>query len=277
MAYVVIVCLLVAIVVAVIAAVQATKKKTAAQDVADRLALLSAAEGAEPMVADEGVALQLPPPVLKYLDLATPDDERGIRAVTLRQRGLMRFERGDKGTPFEAEHTITVSPAGYLWLAHTTAVPPVAVREQWINGRGSMQSRIAGAISFDDPAEGAEIDQAAALRFWSEVVTFPELVTHPHLEWQKGSDERARLFARHGDELLDIVVAFGSNGFPQSFHANRFREVDGSRAMVPWSALYKDWEIVDGRLYPRRWHSVWHFPDGDFVEVEAEVTSLRIQ
>lgn len=277
MLVVVIVCILVLLVVGVVIALQSAGKKAQAQDATDRVQLIARGSDAAPTMADEGVALRLPPPLVKYLDLATPDEETGVRVAVLRQRGTIRSELGDQGSSFEAEQVYSMKPPGFLWLAKTAGMPPVVVRDHYIDGEGLHVERYFGAFAMDDESRGPEIDQAAALRYWCEVMAFPEMVTHPSVEWDKVSDDKARLFARHGEQLFDVVVSFGTNGFPKSFHAERFREVGSERVLTPWSAVFSDWEIIDGRLFPRTWESIWHLSEGDLTAVKMEILSVRIE
>ncbi len=55
-----------------------------------------------------------------------------------------------------------------------------------------MLIRLLGIITVAD-GRGPEIDQGAGLRYWGEIISFPEMVLNPHLRWQPIDDRHARL------------------------------------------------------------------------------------
>lgn len=45
---------------------------------------------------------------------------------------------------------------------------------------------------------------------------------------------------------------FNEEGLPIGVHVDRFRDVNGTLVLTPWSGHSRDWKRVDGRLFPTR-------------------------
>lgn len=275
MAFVIISCVLLVAIAALVYAGRSSARSlieatNTARDDMGKLAL-----EAEPLMIDEGVVMKLPKPVVTYLDLATPEVDEGVRVARIRQRTTVRDELGDKGKTFEAEQLLAMEPPGYVWSAVGPGLTSPFRSERFDRQEGDGVTSTFGTFNMDE-SKGREYGQAAALRFWAEALTFPEAVCHPDLSWDPVSAERARLFVKHREELIDVVVTF-SSGLPSVFHSQRFRNVAGAPVLTPWSANFKNWEIISGRLYPRTWESVWHLPEGDLIELETEIVGLDVQ
>jgi hypothetical protein len=76
---------------------------------------------------------------------------------------------------------------------------------------------------------------------------------------------------------MQARVAFDDQGLPISIRADRFRDVGGTSVLTPWSGHIRDWKLLDGRMFPTSWESIWHLPDGDFSAVRMEVLSVRTE
>jgi uncharacterized protein DUF6544 len=74
---------------------------------------------------------------------------------------------------------------------------------------------------------------------------------------------------------MSAVVEFDGGGFPVAVHADRYREVNGTPVLTPWSGHSRDWKVMEGRPFPTTWESVWHLPEGDFVAVRMQILSVH--
>jgi hypothetical protein len=149
-------------------------------------------------------------------------------------------------------------------------------RDRFVDGLGNMLVRLLGVLTVAD-GKGPTIDQGAALRFWGEVISFPEMVLDSHLSWQPIDERHARLGIEHGELKLEATVDFDEQGFPSAVHADRYRDVGGTPVLTAWSGHSRDWKAFGGRMFPSRWESVWHLPEGDFSAVKIELLSVRTE
>ncbi len=219
----------------------------------------------------------VPEPVRRYLRTAGSTEDPGPRAATLHQTGGIRTAPDKPWMPFRSEQTYSFDPPGFTWFARARVAPGVEIvaRDRFVDERGHMLIRLGGFITVAD-AVGPEIDQGAALRFWGEVLFFPEVALHPRLRWEPMDDTHVRLHVL-GAMPLEAVVEFGEDGLPAAFHADRYRDVGGGRSVLtPWTGHCTDWRVIDGRRFPTRWSSVWHLQEGDFEAVRMTVERVDV-
>jgi hypothetical protein len=152
----------------------------------------------------------------------------------------------------------------------------VLARDKFVDGRGNMLVSLLGLVTIAD-ARGPEMDLGAGLRYWGEVVAFPETVRSRFLHWEPLTEREARLTIRQDGLKMTAVVEFDDEGLPVATHAHRYRDVDGRPVLTAWSGHSRDWRRIDGRLFPTSWESVWHLPEGDLTAVRIEILDLRTE
>ncbi len=244
---------------------------------AEKAELLRRARAAAPGVVP-APSPTLPPPVRRYLEVARAEGRPLLRAAVVRQRGAIRTGAGKPWMPFDSEQVYSMEPPGFVWLARARAAPLVHImaRDAFVGGKGNMFIRLLGAVTVAD-ARGPGIDQGAGLRYWSEAVLFPEMALDPHLRWEPLDDRRARMTVVQDDLTMPTVVEFDGDALPIATHAERYRDVGGRQVLTPWSGYSRDWKLVDGRLFPTRWESVWHLPEGDLEAVRMEILGVATE
>jgi hypothetical protein len=214
--------------------------------------------------------------VRRYLEVTGTAGRPPLTFAVLEQRGALRPAAGKPWMPFEAEQVYSFDPPGFVWRATARAAPLVQMlaRDRFVGGKGNMLITLSGAITLAD-ARGPEMDLGAGLRYWGEIVAFPEALRSPFLRWDGIDDTRARLSIEQGSLRMSAVVEFGPEGLPVAIHAERYRDVGGTQVLTPWSGHSREWKPVSGRLFPTHWESVWHLPEGDFSAVRMEVLSVH--
>lgn len=241
---------------------------------AEKAALLRRGRAGGAAAAPAPAREPLPRPVQRYLELARPGPAAAV--AVLEQRGALRTAPDGPWLPFVAEQAYSMDPPGFVWHARAELAPLVhlVARDAFVDGRGHMLVRVLGLVTVAD-ARGPELDRGAALRYWGEVISFPERVLDPRVRWEALDDRRARMLVEHDGLELAGVVEFGEDGLPAAFLADRFREVGGESVLTPWSGHFREWKELDGRRYPTRWEAVWHLPEGDFSAVAMEILRVR--
>lgn len=221
-------------------------------------------------------ASNLPAPVRRYLEIAHASRNDVTQGAILEQRGAIRAAPGKPWMPFTAEQVYAMEPPGFVWLAKARVAPLVwmTAKDQFIGGAGNMHIRLADLVTVAN-AHGPEIDQGAGLRYWGEVLAFPDMVFSHRLRWESLDAHRARFTVRDSDPLVSAVTTFSADGLPSATHAERYRDAGGKRVLTLWSGLMKEWRMIGGRLFPAVWESVWHLDSGDFLAVKIENLSVQ--
>ncbi len=244
----------------------------------ERLALISAAQVPDGARGDSAAPEALPLPVQRYLEVTGTTTGAAFRTAFVEQHGELRQGPGQPVMPFVAEQVYSVSPAAFLWFARArmAGVLSLVVRDRYTDGTGEMLVKAFGAYTVVRGV-GAEIDQGAALRFWGELLAFPETVLDPRLRWEQIDERNARLWIGDGAQRLHAVVTFDDAGFLREFRTDRYRDVKGEGVLTDWSGRMSGWRRFGDRWFPVSWVSVWHLPEGDLTAVTMTITSVRVE
>jgi hypothetical protein len=245
---------------------------------AEKADLLRRAREAAPSASRPDATAKLPQPVRRYLEVTRAFHAPGLRAAILKQRGSLRAGAGKPWMPFESEQAYSMEPPGFVWLARAYVVPLVSMlaRDKFVDGEGHMLVSLLGLVTVAD-RRGPEMDLGAGLRYWGEIISFPEMATSRYLRWEPIDDHRARLRIEQGGLAMSAAVDFGEDGLPTGIHAQRYRDVDGIPVLTPWSGHSRQWQPFGRRLFPTDWESVWHLPEGDFNAVKMEVHEVTTE
>lgn len=245
---------------------------------AEKADLLRQGRETRPTQVDTAAVAQLPAPVRRYLDVTHSLDRPGLRVAVLQQRGSLRSAADAPWMPFEAEQVYTMDPPGFVWLARAQMAGALSLwaRDKFVGEKGEMLIRLLGFITVAD-AKGPTLDQGAGLRYWGEIIAFPEMVTHPDLQWEAIDERRARMQIKQGGLAMQADVEFDDAGYPITIRAERYRDVDGASILTPWSGHCRDWQDFGDRMFPTQWVSVWHTPEGDLEAVRIDVTGMTVE
>lgn len=243
----------------------------------EKAELLQRGRAAAP-VRSASPAAELPPVVQRYLEVSGAAERPPLKVAILKQRGTLRTAADKPWIPFESEQVYAFEPPGFVWWAQAQVAPlvPMLARDKFVDGEGHMLIRLLGAFTVAD-GRGPEMDQGAGLRFWGEVVAFPETVRSPYVRWSPEGEHRARMTIEQGRLKMSAVIEFNGEGLPIGMHAERYRDVGGKSVLTPWSGHMRDWKRVEGRLFPASWESVWHLPEGDFPAVRMEILGIQTE
>lgn len=233
---------------------------------------------ASPAVVAPAARDPLPAPVRRYLDRMRAAGVQAAKVALLRQRGELRTAAEGPWMPFTSEQAYAMEPPGFVWLARAELAPFVhlVARDAFVDGRGHMLVRLLGLVTVAD-GRGPEIDQGAALRYWGEILAFPERALDPRVRWEPLDERRARMTIQREGPALVAEVEFDEDGLPATFTADRYREVGGEAAPVRWSGRLREWRELDGRPFPTRWEAIWHLPEGDLSVVRMEILSVATE
>ena len=225
---------------------------------------------------DAASSARLPPPVQRYLDAIRHSVQPGLKVAVLKQRGSLRAASDRPWMPFEAEQVYSMEPPGFVWLASARLAPflHMLARDKFVDAKGHMLVSLLGLFNVAD-ARGPEVDLGAGLRYWGEIMAFPEMVRSRHVRWEPVTEREARLTIQQDGLKMTALIEFNDDDLPIAVHAERYRDVEGKQVLTPWSGCFGDWKRFEARSFPTKWESVWHLPEGDLTVVRIEILALR--
>ncbi|HTT65915.1 MAG TPA: DUF6544 family protein [Bryobacteraceae bacterium] len=219
----------------------------------------------------------LPDPVRRYLRLAVPENAAEIRTVHLRHDGFFRPNPGPRWFPIQGEQSFTLEPPGFVWRARIRMLPLlwIEARDSLASGRGGMRIRFNSIFTITD-ASGPEIDQGARARWLAEAVWFPQAFAGDRIRWEPIDDRSARATLPDEGLPVSLVVEFDAEGRPARVRGERYRTVEGGKAVLtPWSGTCTDYRDFAGLLVPSRVEAIWDLDAGPFSYARFHVTELR--
>lgn len=226
-------------------------------------------------VVTEEMLADLPGPVRRYLRCTGVVGKPVPGSVRLRQKGRMRAGPGQPWLLLDAEEHYSVQPPGFVW-AGTARLGPLAVaraRDMYAGGTGRMLVKIASLWPVAD-VSGEQADQAAMMRYLSEMIWFPAAFLADSISFEAVDDCSARvIFTDHGRTATGTLV-FDRQGRVTDFVAQRYRAADASSPET-WSTPVTGYGEFEGLLLPARGKAIYKLPGGDLEYIDVAVTDLH--
>ncbi len=243
------------------------------RDVQTMLAQTPPAPGGAVAVSEEMLA-DLPEPARRYLRYAGVVGRPLVQTVHLRQKGRMRPAPGQPWTALDAEEWYSVHTPGFVWdgTLHLGPIPVVRARDMYREGNGYMLIRIASLFTVVD-AKGEEVDQAAMMRYLSEMIWFPTafLANNVSFEAVDGSSVRVTL-TDHG-RIATATLHVDEQGRLTEFVAKRY--MDERRGLQAWSTPITGYGEFEGLRLPIGGKAVFKLAEGDFEYIDVAITELE--
>ena len=228
------------------------------------------------LVTEEMLA-DLPEPVRRYLRCTGVVGKPFPGTIRLRQKGKMRPAPGRPWVPVDAEECYSVQPPGFVWsgTARVGSFPVVRARDMYTEGKGRMLVKVASLWPVVD-ASGEQVDQAAMMRYLSEMIWFPAAFLAGNISFEPVDDCSARVtLTDHGRTATGTLV-FDQQGRLTDFVARRYRTADASSPET-WSTPITGYGEFEGLLLPARGKAIYKLPGGDLEYIDVTVTDLHYE
>jgi hypothetical protein len=201
----------------------------------------------------------LPAPVRRYFTFALTPGQRLVRAARVEQEGTFA-QRAGAWDRFTATEHLAVRPPGFVWDATIRMAPllGVRVRDSYMDGVGTVDARVMGAVPVARQHGTREVAEAALQRYLVEAVWAPTaLLPSAGVGWTAIDDTSARATITDRDLAVSVIFHFGPDGEIVGTSAERHRDVDGALEPTPWVGRYWDYERIHRMMVPRRGEVAW--------------------
>ncbi|MGW8225415.1 MAG: DUF6544 family protein, partial [Anaerolineales bacterium] len=145
-------------------------------------------------IISESMLAGLPDPVQRYMLYTGVVGRQWINTVILKQSGRFRQALDRPWMPMAARQVYTIYPPSFVWEARfkVMGLPLLHARDEYKSGRGHMYGKLAGIKTVFD-VRGEQLDQAALLRYLSEMIWFPTAFLGENITWQAVDDNSAEV------------------------------------------------------------------------------------
>lgn len=198
----------------------------------------------ESRAAEALLRAPLPAPVARFVEIAAEAHSGPFRTVELETTAWMR-RPGMPPIPLEIDMVHRLGEG----FVHDIRIGrrPLAVRvglDAFVDGQGVV--RIGRSVK-----RGSTYDRGALIAMWGEALVFPPAwLDRADVRWEAIDAVVARLVVPCDDGHVPITVSFDPlTGLPDLCLADRHK---GDGSLTPWAGIWRDWQVADGVLAPRR-------------------------
>lgn len=209
---------------------------------------------------DPAMVAALPAPVQHWLGRALAPGTAPPHAMLVRQEGTFLTGAPDGWSPFTATSHFAARPPGFVWDARIRMAPGLAirVRDSYVGGEGRMHGALAGLVTMVDQRGTPAMAEASLQRFIAEAAWLPSaLLPCEGVTWAPVDDSTARVTVRDAGVAGTVTFHFTPGGDVSGITADRWRDVDGTPVLTPWSGRFHDWATIDGVRLPLEGEVGW--------------------
>jgi hypothetical protein len=222
----------------------------------------------------------LPEPVARYFRSVLQENQPLIRSVRLRQRGAFNLGDSERGwRPLEATQHFAIAPPAFVWDARIRLAPLTAVyvRDAYLKGEGSMRGRMLALVTLLDGRERIELTLGALQRYLAEAVWFPTaLLPSQGVRWSAVDDSTAEATLIDAGNSVSLRFRFNPDGEIVSvFTPGRYREVEGSYVLTPWTGRFGRYEVRDGVRIPLEAEVEWTTEEGPLPYFRGRIEAIE--
>ncbi len=217
-------------------------------------------------------AADLPAPVARYRELAV-GARRPVRMLKMRHSGTFCTSPTSKAVAIQGTQLFTADPPGFVWTGRIRMAPGVWIdaRDMAVAGEGSMRVLLGDTVTLVD-ARGSELDQGSGLRLLAEMVWYPtSLFDSRSVTWSAIDADHARATLRFGERDVSGIFAFGPDGLPREFTAERYND---KGELKSWGGVYREWRTVSGMQVPFEADVSWQLEGGPYTYARWRVDTM---
>lgn len=151
--------------------------------------------------------------------------------------------------------------------------------DTYIGGHGGMKGVLGKWISLFNQ-QGKEMDQACLVTFLSESLILPSAALQPYVVWESMEDpNQAKATITYGGLSASGIFTFSEEGELLVFTTEDRAMIttEGEQRHIPWSALFKDYKLINGIRLPTHLQAVWNEEKGDLIYFDSHHFTVSYQ
>lgn len=123
------------------------------------------------------------------------------------------------------------------------------------------------------------MNKSSLVTILAECFIVPNVALQDYIKWEEIDDKHAKATISYYGILASGVFTFDENGEVLSFKTSDRVAIDmnGSTREAEWSAIYSDYQNVNGIKKPKVMKAIWHYPEGDSVYFNENKASVVIE
>jgi uncharacterized protein DUF6544 len=221
---------------------------------------------------------RLPEPVRRYLRATGVVGRPRVHNYRLRFRGRIRSAPDARWMPFVADQQSFADEPTRLFLMRARMFGvPVSAFHRLVDGRATMQVKVAGAIPMVD-ASGDVMDRSEAVTLFNDMCLLaPGTLLDPNIAWETVDARTVSARFTNRKETIAATLLFSDDGLLTNFLSDdRSRSSADGKVFtrLRFSTPVRDYrDFGDARLAAHG-EARWSLPDGEFTYGEFELVSV---
>lgn len=164
------------------------------------------------------------------------------------------------------QYNFVEKPERFAYIDSSLFGIPFEGLDSYNNGIGSMKGTFAKVIPLFDQ-RGENMNKSSLVTILAECFIVPNVALQDYIKWENIDDKHAKATISYYGISASGVFTFDENGEVLSFKTSDRAAIDmnGSTREATWSAIYSDYQNVNGIKQPKVLQSIWHYPEGDSI------------
>jgi hypothetical protein len=229
------------------------------------------------LVTDTDLA-DLPDPVRRYLRAAGVVGQPRVWSYRLRFSGRIRSAPDARWMPFEAEQQSFADPPARLFLMRARMFGlPVEAFHRLIDGRATMQVKMAGAVPIVD-ARGDVMDRSEAVTLFNDMCLLaPGTLLDRRITWEPVDAQTVRARFTNGGHTVSATVLFEADGLLANFISDdRSRSSPDGKVFtrLRFSTPVRGYRDFGATRLAAHGEARWRLPAGEFTYGEFDLEEI---
>jgi hypothetical protein len=230
-----------------------------------------------PLVSEADLA-PLPDPVQRYLRATGVVGRPRVRNYRLHFRGRIRSAPDARWMPFEAEQQSFADERARFFLMRARMFGlPVEAFHRLIDGRATMQVKIAGTVPIVD-ASGDAMDRSETVTLFNDMCFLaPGTLLDPAIGWETVDAHKVRAQFTNGAHTISATMLFGDDGLAINFLSDdRSRASPDGKVFTRhrFSTPVREYRDFGPARLPTHGEARWLLPEGEFTYGEFEIRGV---
>lgn len=208
----------------------------------------------------------LPEPVQRYLSFAVRDGARPLKAMHMKLDGKVILPGQTNALDVSGEQTVSADRPGFDWVvrAKVNLLITAHIRDNYVQGRGSILSKANGIVTLIDDRDIAELNRTQQARWSGLAVMAPTaFLLKEHVSWRQTGPDSAEAHVVDGaTESLHNFTFDAQGRLVRSESSDRWERYDGIYKRTGSIMERDDWQEVGGYMVPTRFRITRIEPDG---------------
>jgi hypothetical protein len=123
-------------------------------------------------------------------------------------------------------------------------------------------------------AKGPEMNKAETVTVFNDMCLMaPATLIDKRITWEAIDNRSAKATFVNGTNKISAVLYFNENGQLTNFTSDDRLDVNEQK-QIRFSTPVKNYKLIEGRTVPTYGETIWHYPDGEFVYGQFNLSKI---